>query len=647
MKRKKNGFTFVELMAVIVVIGIILVLVVPSLLGNMNEAKEQTEIVFVKNIDKSINNFIAKHKNEFKVDTESEYSIAGTDVYKVTKSDGNNYKFNDLKVGDFVNPKNSNSCDLNAKVELYRDINFKYYYRYNLECLDVAKGNFSELVIKSSEGESGENNNNNNNNNNNDNNDNNTIINIPGANGDSVVIKKDDSGANAPDLDTGLVPVRYNGTNWVIIDPEEEQWYDYDKQEWANAVSLAPGVSKEVGTKLTVPDGTSTDSDILAMFVWIPRYSYTIGCTSTDSCLGYKVPEASALSLATPGAIDIKFVDKDTTETYTGDAPTYTYTSEADRNPINWYTHLAFNFGNDKLTGIWVGKFETSVNPNSTCYNNLINLNSSASSNCVASKEDVTPRILPNVLSLVYQNVYNEFETAKKFSSNLMYALTTNTDSHMMKNSEWAAVAYLSQSIYGKYGNPNYKGTNKEIYKNDSGTTNFWSRYTGRSQGLAPATSSHSDEGTYKYDDISTTDETKVVGSGTGASTSGNIYGIYDMSGGAHEYVMANHGVVKDGGFTGTESFSGIRFEDIDIKFYDKFTSREASKVKSNETIGQAYAETIGWYSDLNAPLGVTFPWIYRGGYYKTNNGGILFVYSDDGDSNYSISFRSVLVSNN
>ena len=36
----------------------------------------------------------------------------------------------------------------------------------------------------------------------------------------------------------------------------------------------------------------------------------------------------------------------------------------------------------------------------------------------------------------------------------------------MMKNSEWAVVAYLSQSRYGKLGNENFKGANKEVYQN-------------------------------------------------------------------------------------------------------------------------------------------------------------------------------------
>lgn len=30
-----------------------------------------------------------------------------------------------------------------------------------------------------------------------------------------------------------------------------------------------------------------------------------------------------------------------------------------------------------------------------------------------------------------------------------IYGLTTSTDSHMLKNSEWGAVAYLTKSQYG------------------------------------------------------------------------------------------------------------------------------------------------------------------------------------------------------
>ena len=42
-----------------------------------------------------------------------------------------------------------------------------------------------------------------------------------------------------------------------------------------------------------------------------------------------------------------------------------------------------------------------------------------------------------------------------------------NIDTHMIKNTEWVIVAYLSQSKYGKYGNENYTGADKEVAINN------------------------------------------------------------------------------------------------------------------------------------------------------------------------------------
>ena len=97
----------------------------------------------------------------------------------------------------------------------------------------------------------------------------------------------------------------------------------------------------------------------------------------------------------------------------------------------------------ETVAGIWVGKFETSSNIDSICYT------SNSDANCISS--NVSPRIVPNVQSLRYQNVSNQFTTSQKFSaSGNIYGLShTSTNAHMMKNSEWGAVAYLSHSKYG------------------------------------------------------------------------------------------------------------------------------------------------------------------------------------------------------
>ena len=83
-----------------------------------------------------------------------------------------------------------------------------------------------------------------------------------------------------------------------------------------------------------------------------------------------------------------------------------------------------------------------------------------------------------------------------------------------MKNDEWGAVAYLSKSKYGKQ--------NEEVWINNSS-----SYITGSAGNIASAVSN---AGT-------TNDYTSTQG--VKASTTGTVYGVYDMSGGAWEYVAA------------------------------------------------------------------------------------------------------------
>jgi hypothetical protein len=65
-----------------------------------------------------------------------------------------------------------------------------------------------------------------------------------------------------------------------------------------------------------------------------------------------------------------------------------------------------------------------------------------------------------------YQTVSNEYTTAANIQSD--HGIGSTVETHMSKNDEWGAVAYLSQSTYGKYGNTSYTGANKEIYVNNA-----------------------------------------------------------------------------------------------------------------------------------------------------------------------------------
>ncbi len=127
------------------------------------------------------------------------------------------------------------------------------------------------------------------------------------------------------------------------------------------------------------------------------------------------------------------------------------------------------------------------------------------------------------------------------------YGFSGNYDTHLTKNTEWGAFTYLSQSKYGKYGNKNYVGENKVIYQNVS--------------------SSPSKSGCSWGEKVSTDDSTTLYGcpyaynyidKGTGASTTGTIYGIYDTVGPVSEYVMGNYKNSSGRSTKNTSNFIGL-----------------------------------------------------------------------------------------
>ena len=79
-------------------------------------------------------------------------------------------------------------------------------------------------------------------------------------------------GVNKPLLSEGMIPVKYNGTNWEICSQTDNNWYNYQEKKYAN-IMLSDGkynTSTEIGTEIT------SENDLGSMFVWIPRYAYSI-----------------------------------------------------------------------------------------------------------------------------------------------------------------------------------------------------------------------------------------------------------------------------------------------------------------------------------------------------------------------------------
>ena len=376
---------------------------------------------------------------------------------------------------------------------------------------------------------------------------------------------------NVPKLENNMIPVIYKDNNWQKADPSN--WYNYEAQEWANAVTvssatLASYQSASVGTPISM-------DDIETMWVWIPRYSYTIGSVDGTNYYGKQGDYLdSTPTQELPGEIDTKFIK--TTEKDRGTAK---YIVSEGINDTSWYTPDAFTFDGEELSGIWVGKFETSSsNP--------------SASNGGGNVTNLDPLIKPNVTSWRGINVSNIYTIALKMNDEgNRYGFSSNVDTHAMKNSEWGAVTYLSQSKYGKLGNTNFTGANKEIYQNKS------DQYiTGCSWGK-PSGGTTTDYGCqYTYD---------IQINGTGASTTGNIYGVYDMSGGAWDYMMSNYNdSVGESGFINLP----------ELKYYDKYTTDNLMTACAGKVcLSHSLSETVGWYNDYSSYVSTESPWYVHG----------------------------------
>ena len=441
----------------------------------------------------------------------------------------------------------------------------------------------------------------------------------------------DTSGANAPILASNMIPVYYDETSdvWKKADTSNEDktnpWYSYNssgenKGMWANAVTVT---STNRQTYLNATPGTIIPmDDITTMWVWIPRFN---AVTPSNYNGGTK---------DNPGAIDVTFVKQ------------------------NEKAIDAFTFGDKELSGFWYGKFEISHTTlaSSTTANNLGCTNET----CSNANEII---IKPNVTSLRYNSVSNFFFASRSMEqpNNSFGFVSTEVDTHMSKNNEWGAVAYLTQSIYGRCTNST---TCSEVYINNSG-----GYYTGRSggdvSGSTPINGTYTDQtsttqyntyGFYTYDDYllnynTNTKGNKVKGKGTGASTTGTIYGIYDMAGGANEYVMGvladSNGKPRSGyhssssynsGFTGMlydgTSYTGIAFPNS--KYYNLYTGSSYT--------GHALTETAKWYSDSAVFVSAGGPWFMRGDVFTAGSDpGVFFFNSSNGSSSWSSSSHFVI----
>ena len=126
---------------------------------------------------------------------------------------------------------------------------------------------------------------------------------------------------------------------------------------------------------------------------------------------------------------------------------------------------------------------------------------------------------------------------------------------------------------------------------------------------------------------------------GEKASTTGNIYAIYDMSGGAIEYVMGNY---NDS--VGTSGF--VTFPDN--KYYNKYLITDINSCTISICGGHALNETHNWYKDDKVFFTSKYVFMERGGTWESqsNAGAFEFdTYSRGSGTGGAYTFRMVLIS--
>lgn len=360
--------------------------------------------------------------------------------------------------------------------------------------------------------------------------------------------------------DLVAVTIEYDGT--VKKANLKSKWYSYENKKWANAVILKDKT-------VTYSDNdTIPEENIESYFVWIPKYQYKIFDLGNYTSTRNSKPTSSIAK-----TIDIVFGDDTTSDQKEGECTTPMTSEETGNCKVGDYmTHPAFLSFN--TNGFWVGKFEIT-----------------------GTKDQIT--VKPNNTSLRNQTVRTFFE--------LSYNYNRNLDSHMMKNTEWGAVAYLSHSKYGINGEININ--------NNSDYLTGYSAVEGTDQ--------TSYLGTFGI----TEDITKPYNTETGykASTTGNITGIYDMSGGSNEYIAA----YMSGQF-GNSGFDEITIQNYDLKYFDIYLSNSTVTSYNNRILGDAtgemgpfytYQDKDGnsrihnnWYADGSGFFESSSPWFNRGG---------------------------------
>ena len=423
---------------------------------------------------------------------------------------------------------------------------------------------------------------------------------------------------NSPKLVSGMTGVYWdeNGNEIKVTNENKDKWYDYENQKWANAVTK---------------DGS--------YWVWIPRYEYSIE-TATKT-------------------INIKFIK--TTQIYADDD--YTYVHPAFRNGTA--THFMNGEWDSEIPGFWVAKYSAgfqqcsqTLNSNGTVtepttdvskvvYSNSsytsfydkVKINALGQTLTAEGKEKLSyPVFKP--LTYAYNNISvgDAYTISQEIdSATAFYGLSGNTNaSHLMKNSEWGAVVYLTQSSFGR--------NRTEVAINSKNLNNLNSKYIYAVTGYA-----------------------ENAALGVSASSTNNMSGVFDLNGCVWERVAGcitngNSNLSYGSSFANTTA-NPEGYKNLSTKYATVYPYNSTSDTYANnwteynnlKTATYGYGDAIletstggndstSWNDDYSAFAYLIAPFFVRGGYYGSGSGAGEFAFGyTDGFPYYDSGFRACL----
>ena len=441
-------------------------------------------------------------------------------------------------------------------------------------------------------------------------------------------------GVNSPQLMQGMTGVYWdeNGNEVTVTVENQGNWYDYNSQKWANAKTK---------------DGS--------YWVWIPRYAYQIetNCNNGGTDIS--------------GKINIKFLQGTTNYDSTGKEISTTYPAVVDNKMQDFVVHPAFetdleNGGWDKdLAGIWVAKYAAgfqectqTVSSTGTITEPTTNVanvkysdkpytiyNSSYPTNALGQDLSSTNYASQKLSYPVFKPLtyaYNVISTGDSYTisqeiakASSFYGLNSSkTDSHQMKNSEWGAVAYLTQSSCGR--------DKTEVTINSKNLGNLNSKFIYAVTGY----------------------EGSDTANGVGASSTGNKSGVFDLNGCVWERTAGY--IENPNGASNRNAYGGELVAETNLKYktiypynttsdsytnnYDEFkklsTTRFGDGILETSTTGKG---ATSWHGDYSYFPYSGFPFFVRGGNYGNSSYAGAFAFSGiDGSPNSANGFRAVLV---